>query len=196
VLDDINGDHLKDLIVAAVRTAKRASGIDFDENIVIKENVNGYEGRVYFRLLRRTGAPFRIKLDLTKSKAEKIVFPPEKKKIIHPYSDDCMSCIWVYPLEEMMAEKLRALFERTRPRDLYDVWYMRNEPDHKTVFKIFLEKCKFKKVEPDIQSLIERRDDFYNAWENSLKHQLKHVPDFNKIFEGVIRMIKGLLMKR
>ncbi|NJE13855.1 nucleotidyl transferase AbiEii/AbiGii toxin family protein [Thermococcus sp. LS2] len=30
-----------------------------------------------------------------------------------------------YSLEEIFAEKLRSLFQRTRPRGLYDVWYLR-----------------------------------------------------------------------
>jgi len=47
-----------------------------------------------------------------------------QKAINHPYSDTIDTKILVYSLDEMFAEKTRSLFERTRPRDLYDIWYL------------------------------------------------------------------------
>jgi predicted nucleotidyltransferase component of viral defense system len=45
-------------------------------------------------------------------------------KIIHPYSDNLQVDIKVYAIEEILAEKIRSFFQRTRPRDLYDVWFL------------------------------------------------------------------------
>lgn len=184
---------LKDFILEAVKAAKEESGIDFGENIVLKENINGYEGVVYFRLIRLAGSPIGIKLDFTRPDMEKVLVPPLKKRIIHPYSDDCIFEVFVYTLEEIMAEKVRSLFERTRPRDLYDVWYFRDKLDKKIVSEIFSEKCKLKKLKPDIDSIIERREDFYNAWENSLGHQLKTLPEFSETYDVVLKKVKGFL---
>lgn len=193
MLKDTSEEAFKNLIVTAVGSSKEESGIDFAEEVALKENPNGYEGIVYFRFLRSTGSRLRIKLDITKHNMEKISLNPEERKIIHPYSDDCTSMVLVYPLEEIVAEKLRALFERTRPRDLYDVWYMRDKLNYESISYIFSEKCRFKKVKPDFQFFIARREDFERAWENSLRHQLNVLPNFNSTFDEVLDIVKAFM---
>jgi predicted nucleotidyltransferase component of viral defense system len=57
----------------------------------------------------------------------------EERKIIHEYGDSLEGSIYVYPLEEIIAEKIRALLQfakklhergwgRSRVRDYYDLW--------------------------------------------------------------------------
>jgi len=63
----------------------------------------------------------KIKLDLTAD--EKLVLPAVRREVFHPYSDRPDEGMWTsaYAYEEAFGEKVRALGERTRPRDLYDV---------------------------------------------------------------------------
>ncbi len=193
LLDDSRLESLRDFILKTVENSRKESGIDFDDKITLKENVNGYEGVVYFRLIRTTGSPTGIKLDLTKPEMEKIVLSPQKRKIIHPYSDDYRFEVLVYSLEEIMAEKIRSLFERTRPRDLYDVWYFSDKMNYTAVSQIFMKKCKFKGMKPEMDSILERKDDFKNSWENSLSHQLKDLPDFDGTYNNVTMILKRFL---
>jgi len=190
LLEDTNKETLKSYVKDAIIKTKEEIGINFDGNIEIEENENGFEISVYFRILRNIGNPYKIKLDLTKFGREQILLAIEKKDIIHLYSDDCFALIKVYSLEEIMAEKMRALFERIRPRDLYDVWCLWDKVDKNRVLNILPEKCNLKKVKLYIQSLINREDDFKNAWETSLNHQLKELPDFDEVFDKVVEMIK------
>lgn len=127
LLEKMDSAALNDSIENAVLGAKETSGINFIEEISIEENINGFVVNVYFRILRSAGNPIKIKLDLTASEREAVLLPLEKRKIIHPYSDDFYARIRAYSLDEIVAEKIRALFERTRPRDLYDVWHIYNE---------------------------------------------------------------------
>ncbi len=63
----------------------------------------------------------RIKIDLTSD--ELLVLPPVRTAVYHPYSDaphDGIQAL-TYSYAEAFGEKVRALAERTRPRDLYDV---------------------------------------------------------------------------
>ncbi len=55
---------------------------------------------------------------------ERVVMKPVRVPIFHPYSDEPQDGIEVlaYDYVEAFAEKFRALAERTRPRDLYDVF--------------------------------------------------------------------------
>lgn len=66
----------------------------------------------------------RIKLDLTAD--ECVVLPAALSPVFHPYSDAPEDGIAIhsYPYAEAFAEKVRALAERARPRDLYDVIHL------------------------------------------------------------------------
>ena len=133
--------------------------------------------------------------DITKQEREIILLDIKKRRINHPYSDTLNADILVYQLEEIMAEKLRALFERTRPRDIYDVWFMNDKSDNGIISEIFAEKCRFKNVIPELDSIIKRREDFKNSWVNSLGHQLKELPDFDSTFDIVVNLIGEIIEK-
>lgn len=191
LLEDSEADRIKKEISKAIKKAKIESGINFDENFRFKEIENGYEIIVYFRVLRKVGHPLRIKIDITKKENEIVVLPLKKKKVIHPYSDGCNAEVLAYPLEEILAEKIRSLFQRTRPRDLYGVWYLSKL--RLNISDIIDKKCKFKGVKIDFDSLLGRRDNFRNAWISSLRHQLKSLPDFDEVFIEVINYIKNII---
>ncbi|MCX9086144.1 MAG: nucleotidyl transferase AbiEii/AbiGii toxin family protein, partial [Candidatus Methanoperedens sp.] len=167
----------------------RDSGINFHDNIESEENINGYQIDIYFRIFRRGGNPLRIKFDITKPENETIILPPVMKDIFHPYSDDYYSISRVYSLHEIMAEKMRSLFERTRARDVYDLWFISKNIDMAQAFEIFPAKCAFKKVSPDFEDLLNRKQDIQNAWKSSLDHQLKALPDFESVFNEVLDLI-------
>ena len=91
----------------------------------------------------------------------------------------------------MFAEKTRSLFERTRPRDLYDVWYLnKNMPFDKSLFQ---KKCKYKNVEPKIDEFIARKTNYEKTWEGSLRHQLPDLPSANDVFDEVVEFLKKML---
>lgn len=191
VVETVEADTLRELIVNAVREAKRKSGIHFDENVIFNEVKNGYEAVIYFRILRRTGSPFKIKIDMTKKENEIIILPLEKRKIIHPYSDDCNAEILSYSIKEIFAEKIRTVFQRTRPRDLYDVWYLSRVG--LDVSNVLSKKFEFKRIEPNIDELSARKEHFRNAWKNALRHQLKDLPIFDAVFEDVVKFLRTVI---
>jgi len=195
LLDRIDKGGLEVLIEKAVEKARVESGISFNEDIRLQKNVNGFETDVYFQIMQRGESRIRIKIDITKCENEKLFLPVNTKKIIHPYFDNLNGEVRVYALEEIMAEKIRSLFQRTRPRDLYDVWYMWDKIDRRKVFKILPEKFKIKNVEIDIEDFERRKDDFKNAWENSLRHQLKELHEFEEVFSTVFREVKKCVLK-
>ncbi len=90
-----------------------------------------------------------------------------------------------YSLEELVAEKCRALIERTRPRDLYDVVHLgqhrRGELDAERARRLFHEKCNAKGIptptRAGIVELVERSEDLRADWVNMLAHQLPALPE-------------------
>jgi predicted nucleotidyltransferase component of viral defense system len=119
----------------------------------------------------------RIKLDLTAH--ERIVLPPVRAEIFHPYSDMPEEGIEVlaYDYVEAFAEKFRALAERTRPRDLYDVVNLyRNadaRPEQQQFITVLREKCAFKGIElPRLVDIEGHRSELEAGWVHMLNHQL------------------------
>ncbi|WP_088347290.1 MULTISPECIES: nucleotidyl transferase AbiEii/AbiGii toxin family protein [Rhodomicrobium] len=123
----------------------------------------------------------RVKLDLTSD--ERLVLPPERVPIFHAYSDEPEEGIEVlaYAYEEAFGEKVRALAERTRPRDLYDVvnLYRNGEarPSSAVLLDVLRQKCEFKGIPvPTLAALGPHRNDLEGGWAAMLGHQLPALP--------------------
>jgi predicted nucleotidyltransferase component of viral defense system len=156
----------------------------------------GFEVRIPFRLLSRTGNPPKIKMDITLEKYERVLLPLQERGILHGYSDRprfSVVSVQAYSLEEILAEKIRSLFQRTRPRDLYDVWALKDRANVETVAKILPFKFEAKSVEPDLDALSSRRGYYYSAWKSSLGHQLGWLPAFESVWSEVLDFVRWIL---
>jgi len=192
---DISGQELKDNLVSAARKAEEASGIEFEfislEKVRDIPQEEAYEGKIAFVGPRRQKRrPARIKLDITFY--EEVMLSPYNLALIHSYSDreDCQIVIPVYRLEEIVAEKLRALLRRIRARDLYDIWYLlkfaQERIDLSEIRSLFEKKRAYKEVKfGSIQDFFieERLLSYKSSWEASLRRQLVKLPEFEKIIE-------------
>ena len=143
----------------------------------------GYRGPVS----STSGGWPKIKLDLTAD--EKLVLAPVKQEVFHPYTDRPEGGFRInsYAYEEAFGEKIRALGERTRPRDLYDVVNLYRHDDTRpaaTVLRdVLRQKCVYKNIEiPTLVSLEPHRSDLESMWESMLGHQLPSLPDVNNFW--------------
>ena len=123
----------------------------------------------------------KIKLDLTAD--ERLVLPPARREVFHPYSDRPSEGIWInaYVYEEAFGEKVRALAERTRPRDLYDVVNLYRHDDNlplsSVLRDVLKQKCDYKGIPlPTYESLQPHRADLEAMWQSMLAHQLPVLP--------------------
>jgi len=141
----------------------------------------------------------RIKLEI--STDEICLLSSIQKVVFHPYSDTLLSTygIYSYQLDEILAEKLRSLIQRsyTAPRDFLDIYNLTanyKKEDWRRVKPLFLEKMKHKNIQytqaPDLfrQNSIEQVE---KQWHSSLTHQVnKEVGyDAREIIQKVIRRI-------
>jgi len=178
------------------------SGIDFSAKPpAIKPTGNSFfsEIRVYYRGPRNARTPGRIKLDLNSS--EKIITPSLFQKINHPYSDtlpkpDRVKC---YSFEEVFAEKIRAMGERSRPRDLYDIMNLfRRKFQHENsdnIRGLLAAKCQTKNIPiPTFESITNHpvRAELMSEWENMLGHQLPKLPPFDSFWDELPKLFDWL----
>jgi predicted nucleotidyltransferase component of viral defense system len=111
------------------------SGIDLiveDGCFAERRNLRGNptaQARIVYRGPNPQPTLPKIKLDITGDEA--LVETPVMREIVHPYGDAPLTTdgVLCYSITELAAEKTRALAERCRPRDLYDVIHMHRHPD-------------------------------------------------------------------
>ena len=141
------------------------------------------QGRISYRgpIAPLSGDLPRIKLDLTAD--ELLVLPPVERPVSHPYSDAPEGGIMArcYSYEEVFAEKVRALAERARPRDLYDVINLfRHDEFHPAapvIHDALTKKCAFKGIPfPTIAGLSPLHEELVADWSVMLTHQLPSLP--------------------
>ncbi|MEZ5895382.1 MAG: nucleotidyl transferase AbiEii/AbiGii toxin family protein [Parvularculaceae bacterium] len=130
----------------------------------------------------------RVKLDLTAD--ERVVLPPARVSVFHPYSDAPPEGIDVlaYAYEELFGEKVRALAERTRPRDLYDVVNLFRNAEARPAASVLLDvlrrKCEFKGISvPVLADLEPHRTELESLWRNMLAHQLPTLPPHESFWD-------------
>ena len=210
--DHINPEFLTSVFSEISQWIYDESGIEIPvENLRfdVYENPRGrtsVEGRIYYRgPLQRGGSLPRVKIDITHD--EILVLNPIARGIHHPYSDklDNGFSIQCYCFEEVFAEKLRALAERLRPRDLYDVIHLYRldtlRVDLKLLVSTLEDKCRFKSITVPTMLILENkpeRAELVTEWENMLGHQLPMLPPFEQFWEelpGLFEWLHNLVPK-
>lgn len=203
-LDDV---FLKRVFAEVADAIYERSGLEFPpathafERYQNPRGRDSVEGRVGYRgpMARQASIP-RIKLDLTYD--ERVVLAPVRRDVHHPYSDRPAEGITVlaYAFEEVFAEKVRALAQRLRPRDLYDVIHLHRrhdlEPDRGQIAEALRQKCEFKGIPvPTIASLRSHAgmDELRNGWEAMLAHQLPALPPFKEFWAELPQVFLWLL---
>lgn len=195
-------EDIEPLIKRILERVHDESGIDFSVKPPLFKFADKYqytEGRIYYRGPRNASQAASIKLDI--SGLEKIIQPTILRKIAHPYSDQLpqSATIRCYAFEEIFAEKLRAMGERGRPRDLYDIVLLfrrrdlRSEP--RLIQDILEKKCESKSVSvPTLESIqnASTKAELISEWENMLGHQLHTLPPFNDYWKELPNIFNWL----
>lgn len=136
---------------------------------------------------------------------EQMVFPSENKGITHQYSDSLTHSgegIPCYDLKEVLAEKLRALIQRsyTAPRDYYDIWYLsQHNPDldWDAIVAAFQQKMQFKGLSFNgIDQMLNEANDkiLKKAWKNSLEHQITsgELPTYETVKQDLLNLFERI----
>ena len=189
---EVKQDDMKALIDKAKELVHNEIGISFEPDTSFKDTYSGWKVKLRY-ISRITGHPTNLILDLTHSNLEIVVTETEKHQLIHDYDEECDVKLRTYSLVEITAEKSRALFQRGYPRDLYDVYNLWKIVEKEPVQEVFEKKCAFKQFEPSLEIYDGFEEKLKGAWEKSLRHQFKELPDFTETFQGVRKVLKDYL---
>jgi predicted nucleotidyltransferase component of viral defense system len=187
---DIPEEQLRQDLDSLYRQAEQATQIRLTTSMLHK--TNGY-ARVRAQFLGPLAHPAMIYMDLTFD--EPLCLEPESRKVLTAPFPDKEGTVQVYPLEELLAEKMRSLVERGKSRDYYDVWRLlkeqRSRVDLKLLGTVLEKKLRHKAliIRTTADFLPEGVAGIRRYWDNDLSQQVATLPPL----EDVLNELKQIL---
>lgn len=199
-------DDFEDAVLKAFREVGEITEIDFEAReprMDVIEEEYGRESlrfRIYFQGAHPRPNPRAIQLDITRH--ETVVFEPITRRVQHDYSDGDQRSGWewrCYALEEVLAEKLRAVLGQRRhaiARDLYDIHTLSGRDlDLDAVQKALPAKVAARDVdarEIAAERMLSRREEFEDDWRRNLIPLVPEAEelDFDDIWKGTAAFVR------
>ncbi|MBI4905652.1 MAG: nucleotidyl transferase AbiEii/AbiGii toxin family protein [Acidobacteria bacterium] len=143
---------------------------------------------------------------------ERVIRPSQERRIIHEYGEPLEAKVQVYSLEEIVAEKLRAILQhiqkleergwsRSRARDYYDLWRIlaacKNQMELANFAQFLQEKCAIRKV------TFKSAEDFFSetmlqyvgkTWQQWLGPLVPGLPTFDLVISELRPQVAALLL--
>lgn len=198
-------EELERPVREAFQAAGAASGIDFGAQPLRMRVVEEEYGRETLRFIiywrgphASGGSPPGLRPDITRD--EVVAFDPVPRAVNHGFSDAGelgLVEVECYALEEVMAEKLRAVLGQriyAVSRDLYDIFFLQGHVDERNVVRGLPRKLAARdvgKAGPDPERLIVRKEEFRADWERNLLHLLPPGAEreFEEVWDQVISQV-------
>ncbi len=156
---DLEINTIRNILNKVVKNISKLVG-----NIELKEldTLQGFSSKLYFKS-DIASMPLTIKLDF--SFREKSI-DQVQKTIMTEFPIQIYSLINVFSAKEILAEKIRTLFQRVKGRDIYDIWFLLNI---QTPIDMCILQEKLKLIDTQFRYV-----DFENALNNFEQKQLEN----------------------
>lgn len=150
---------------------------------VHREESRSKEGRrLRLEYKDSNGYPNSIRLDL--AFREKLIMKPKKMKVKNLYRIRNIT-VTTMNIEEIAAEKVRALMITRKPRHLYDVWFLLRKQIRPSK-ELLDEKLKLYDEEFDVDKLGRVVKEVEADWQTDLQALVPQVPEFSNVERHVI----------
>ncbi len=197
----INSELIKTHLEEVINWIEENSGLTFPRQDWKIEEYKNPRGNTSFQVKISYNGPIggapkslpRVKFDITQD--ELLVDTPQLRNLHHSFSDEFnpIPQVLCYSINEILAEKSRALFERNgRARDVYDVVNIsRNfrekiKPQHAK--NIANAKFKFRELSaPTVQQIMSAIDQevLRSNWDHQLAHQISNLPTIETFLDDL-----------
>ena len=152
----------------------------------------------------------RVMIEVTVD--ERVLWPVERRKVIHEYGEPLEAEVQVYSLEEVVAEKLRAILQqadmferrgwsRSRARDYYDLWQVlgtyKGQMDLTGFRPLLQQKCAVRGVgfEGPEEFFHERMLSYVgDTWEQWLGPLVPGLPSFETVINGLRPQVAAIVL--
>ena len=158
----------------------------------IKEHQKGINIRLLLNgPLYKGGKETQCFIPLNISKKEHVLLDPKREPIIPLYREVPTFEVFIMSEEEILAEKVRAILTRQKPRDVYDIWFLLTK--RKIVFdpNLIGKKLAIYDLKLDLTKLRNRIEGMKGLWEMDLKNLIiGELPEFDKVKEELFERLR------
>lgn len=192
VKHDMKKEELRQELDKWYQQVEVASQIQLTTKMLHKPD--GY-ARVRTQFIGPLAYPGMIFMDL--SFDEPLCLDPDNREVLaEPFSSQGQKVL-AYPLEELLAEKMRSLLERGKSRDYYDVWRLLKEQsstnlDFKLLGGVLIKKLTHKGlvITSIVDFLPQDTGVLKRYWEKDLEQQITPLPSLDEVIEELGDMLK------
>jgi predicted nucleotidyltransferase component of viral defense system len=188
----ISRERINNYLEGTISWIEENSGLTFPRRDWKIDEYTNLRGNTSFQVKISYSGPLigaprslpRIKFDITQD--ERLVDTPQLRNVHHNFSDGFIPIpqVLCYSIDEILAEKSRALFERNgRARDVYDVINIsrnfREQINPENVKNIAITKFEFKNIaSPTVQLILDSidKETLISNWKHQLSHQISKLP--------------------
>ena len=166
-------------------------------NSRIKE-IKKYKNEINIRLLLhgplykgRTEEECFIPINI--SRRERVSLEPKYEMIISMYRDLSNFTVFIMDEKEILAEKIRAIYSRDVPRDVYDLWFLLIHR-HVAINENFLnKKLKLIRIKFNFNEFMTKVETKRKLWERDLKNLIMgQLPDFGAVKNDISKAISKI----
>lgn len=182
------GDDAGALIEKAVDDLARFAEANLSKTT---EKAGSFSAKIKVRGPLYNGTELSVQTILVEvSMRERVLDAPLAKRIVPPYADLRPYVALCMTLDEMLAEKVRAILTREKPRDVYDAWFLarrnavfnRQKADAKLAY--YGRKFTFAEFERAVKSK-------QKLWEREMVTLLRTVPPFKETCGELLHSLRG-----
>ena len=194
VKHDMAKEELRQSLEAWYSRVEQKSQIRLTTKMLHK--ADGY-ARVRTQFLGPLAHPGMIYMDL--SFDEPVCLDPEHRDVLTAPFPNEQQRILVYPLEELLAEKIRSLLERGKSRDYYDVWRLLQEHSSRLNLSllgtVLSKKLKHKGLCPSTMSdfLPKNSMGLKRYWERDMEQQVDPLTALERVLQELQEMLDKLI---
>jgi len=176
------------LEVASMSALKAFNYLPVVDRLVDDERTVGFRVKVQGPLYR--GPKTHCSIVLEVSRREEVARQPARHEIAPPYRDVLPYFVLTMDLEEMLAEKVRALAMRQKARDLYDLAQLARR-DLVLDEGLVERKLAYYGMPLDRALVLERSRQLEAGWDTELRDLVEVVPPFKEAMAMLERLLSG-----
>ena len=143
---------------------------------------------------RRSAAQPHITLSFVRGESRR---PPTREPFIHPFSDECSATVSALTLEEFAAERIVALGQAPRARDVFDLWFVlthareRMDLEQAPTLARQIAQGKNNSAPPSTRFAPGHREGLARSWDKALRRIPRH-PPFEQVEKELIDGIESI----
>ncbi len=131
-------------------------------------------------------------LPINVSLKEGVIFEPKKESLISMYKEIPNFEAFIMDEREILAEKVRAIMTREKPRDVYDLWFLLNAKNVGFGLELVNKKLGLYGLKFNRNEFVRKVDSKKGLWETDLKSLIiGSLPDFSVVKKQILERISG-----